>query len=52
MSEPDSADDDEPETVQINLRLSKAFLDDIDTTWKEEVSTPEANSSGMLLATR
>jgi len=36
MSEPNSADDDEPETVQINLRLSKAFLDDIDTTWKEE----------------
>ena len=37
MSETDSADDpDEPETVQINLRLSQAFLDDIDTTWKEE----------------
>ena len=37
MSETDSADGaDEPETVQINLRLSKAFLDDIDTTWKEE----------------
>ena len=37
MSETDSADDpDDPETVQINLRLSKAFLDDIDTTWKEE----------------
>ena len=36
MSEPNSADDDESETVQINLRLSKAFLDDIDTTWKEE----------------
>jgi len=33
MSETDSADDpDDPETVQINLRLSKAFLDDIDTT--------------------
>lgn len=25
-----------PETVQINLRLSEAFLEDIDTTWKEE----------------
>ena len=25
-----------PEKVQINLRLSKAFLDDIDATWKEE----------------
>ena len=37
MSETDSADGpDEPETVQINLRLGKAFLDDIDTTWKEE----------------
>jgi len=37
MSETDSADGpDDPETVQINLRLSKAFLDDIDTTWKEE----------------
>ena len=28
--------DDEPETVQINLRLSKTFLEDIDTTWKEQ----------------
>ena len=37
MSEADSPDGaDDPETVQINLRLSKAFLDDIDTTWKEE----------------
>jgi Arc/MetJ-type ribon-helix-helix transcriptional regulator len=25
-----------PEMVQINLRLSKAFLEDIDTTWKEQ----------------
>jgi len=37
MPDADSPDEpDEPETVQINLRLSKAFLDDIDTTWKEE----------------
>ena len=37
MSETDSADGpDDPKTVQINLRLSEAFLDDIDTTWKEE----------------
>ncbi|ERH02967.1 MAG: hypothetical protein J07HN6_00285 [Halonotius sp. J07HN6] len=37
MSETDSDDGaDNSETVQINLRLSKAFLDDIDTTWKEE----------------
>jgi metal-responsive CopG/Arc/MetJ family transcriptional regulator len=37
MSNADSADgDDGPEMVQINLRLSKAFLEDIDSTWKEE----------------
>ena len=28
--------DDGPETVQINLRLSEAFLKDIDTTWQEQ----------------
>lgn len=27
---------DEPEMVQINLRLSEAFLEDIDATWREE----------------
>jgi len=27
---------DEPDTVQINLRLSEAFLEDIDATWKEQ----------------
>lgn len=27
---------DEPEMVQINLRLSKAFLEDIDATWKDQ----------------
>lgn len=31
-----SGDDDGPETVQINLRLSNAFLEDIDATWQEE----------------
>ena len=37
MSNADTTDgDDSPETVQINLRLSKAFLDDIDTTWKDQ----------------
>jgi len=37
MSDADSAaTDDGPEMVQINLRLSKAFLEDIDTTWEEE----------------
>ena len=25
-----------PDMVQINLRLSKAFLDDIDATWEEQ----------------
>ena len=25
-----------PEMVQINLRLSKSFLEDIDATWEEE----------------
>ena len=27
---------DGPEMVQINLRLSEAFLEDIDATWKEQ----------------
>ncbi len=27
---------DSPEMVQINLRLSAAFLEDIDATWKEQ----------------
>ena len=37
MSDADAGtNDDGPETVQINLRLSKAFLEDIDATWQEE----------------
>jgi len=36
MSDADTADGDEPETVQVNLRLTRAFLDDIDATWKEQ----------------
>ena len=37
MSEADSETSGEgPEMVQINLRLSKAFLDDIDATWEEQ----------------
>jgi len=37
MSDADtSTGDDGPEMVQINLRLSKAFLDDIDSTWKDQ----------------
>lgn len=31
-----AANDDEPEMTQVNLRISKAFLEDIDATWKEE----------------
>jgi Arc/MetJ-type ribon-helix-helix transcriptional regulator len=37
MSDADTGTgDDGPEMVQINLRLSQAFLDDIDTTWREQ----------------
>ncbi|WP_096394331.1 ribbon-helix-helix domain-containing protein [Halorubrum trapanicum] len=37
MSNADTGSDDGgPETVQINLRLGKPFLDDIDATWKEQ----------------
>jgi len=37
MSDADTSTGDEgPEMVQINLRLSKAFLDDIDSTWKDQ----------------
>jgi len=37
MSDAETPDaNDEPETVQINLRVSEAFLEDIDATWKEE----------------
>jgi len=37
MSNADTTDGgDGPEMVQINLRLSKAFLEDIDTTWSEQ----------------
>ena len=37
MSEADSGgDENSPEMVQINLRLSKAFLEDIDATWQEQ----------------
>ena len=35
MPATDAADGD-PETVQVNLRLTKAFLEDIDSTWKEQ----------------
>lgn len=38
MSDADAAGGEEngPEMVQINLRLSKAFLEDIDRTWEEQ----------------
>ncbi len=37
MSNTDTgAGDGGPEMVQINLRLSRAFLEDIDTTWEKE----------------
>lgn len=37
MSEASSdSGDGGPEMVQINLRLSKAFLEDIDATWEEQ----------------
>lgn len=37
MSDADTTDGgDGPEMVQINLRLSKAFLEDIDSTWNEQ----------------
>jgi Arc/MetJ-type ribon-helix-helix transcriptional regulator len=37
MSDADTgAGDNGPEMVQINLRLSKSFLEDIDTTWEEQ----------------
>jgi Arc/MetJ-type ribon-helix-helix transcriptional regulator len=36
MSDADTSSNDGPEMVQINLRLSKAFLEDIDVTWQDE----------------
>ena len=37
MSDADTgAGDNGPEMVQINLRLSKSFLEDIDTMWEEQ----------------
>lgn len=36
MPETDTEPDDGPEMVQINLRLSESFLEDIDATWQEE----------------
>ena len=36
MSNADTTGGDGPEMVQINLRLSNTFLEDIDATWKEQ----------------
>jgi Arc/MetJ-type ribon-helix-helix transcriptional regulator len=37
MSDADTAgSDDGSETIQINLRLTRAFLEDIDATWEEQ----------------
>jgi metal-responsive CopG/Arc/MetJ family transcriptional regulator len=37
MSDADaSGGQEDPEMVQVNLRLSKAFLEDIDATWREQ----------------
>lgn len=37
MSDADTAGSDNgPETVQVNLRLTRAFLEDIDATWEEQ----------------
>jgi len=30
------ADDEDTETVQVNIRLTQTFLDDIDATWQEQ----------------
>ena len=36
MSDAETQNTDEHEMVQINLRLSETFLEDIDATWKAE----------------
>lgn len=36
MSDADPASTDDPETVQVNLRLTKSFLEEIDVTWREQ----------------
>ena len=36
MSGAGTTPNDDPEMTQINLRISKAFLEDIDGTWKAE----------------
>lgn len=35
MPDADPTSTDDPETVQVNLRLTKPFLEEIDMTWRE-----------------
>lgn len=35
MSSPDATGGGAPETVQINLRVTEAFLEEIDETWRD-----------------
>jgi len=36
MSDAEAPNDEDPKMVQINLRLSESFLEDIDATWREQ----------------
>lgn len=36
MSETDTGGGDDPETTTVNLRLTEAFLEDVDATWRDE----------------
>lgn len=36
MSDTDTKDVDEPEKTNVNVRLTEAFLEDIDATWREQ----------------
>lgn len=36
MSEADASGGEDPETTTVNLRLTEAFLEDIDATWRDE----------------
>jgi|APHM01.1.fsa_nt_gi hypothetical protein len=36
MADADTSSGDDPETTNINIRLTEALLDDIDGTWKAE----------------
>lgn len=36
MSEPDTEGMNNPDKTNINIRVTETFLEDIDTTWREE----------------